>query len=447
MKKIYSKAIMAAFVAVIAAVGASCSSDEEASVPESDGKGLTEISLVVPPPVADEGSRTTLNPTDMIKWNTDDAKKMGLTRNQLGESLLQSSSMELLDDTGKSAKFTYVASSYDVTLAGLCKAFYPYFQGTTIVNMEVAVNQTQNQAGETTYGSASIPMISDLLSDMSAENIELSGKQAVLKTKMHVLSSIVAFYVYDSAGTHALEKVMKITLISNATNIAGVTSVNTGQADLPQLTGSSRMVSVSLASSYALDGIMSKAQSKPIYLSLIPSDFTGRIIVETDQAYYTFPFDTPKNFARAEVKDMPLNLSNEKVSITTKGSQTKPSISLVKLNRANAVTAGYNVKATLTVRRGNEETIGFYIAFEVKSGMSDTPTQATVLSGDIYYYGQMDDEKFTANGDAVAYMQELKATTGNIAFGVIPFDQFGNLGAMQADGGFGLGGRGDYTNF
>lgn len=50
MKKIYSKAIMAAFVAVIAAVGASCSSDEEASVPESDGKGLTEISLVVPPP-------------------------------------------------------------------------------------------------------------------------------------------------------------------------------------------------------------------------------------------------------------------------------------------------------------------------------------------------------------------------------------------------------------
>ena len=450
MKKIYSKAIMAAFVAVIAAVGASCSSDEEASVPEPDGKGLTEISLVVPPPVADEGSRTTLNPTDKIKWNTNDKAKMGLSRSATTEKILQSSAMEILKEDGKTAKFTYVASSYPAT--AFYKAFYPitittdnssYPPKTEIIGspsslpLGIAIEQVQAEAGETTFGSASVPMISDLLSDSAANDVEVTDKQAVIQTKMRILSWIVAFYIYDSNGAYSTESVQKVSLLSNTGYVAGITMIDSTVADLPQLTGSSQLVNVTLSNPFALSGVTSKEQSAPIYLSIIPGGFAGKIVVETDQAYYTFQFDTPKNFTRAEVKDMLLNLSNVQAVRSAKSEVTTPAITVTSMNRKYV--ASNRTQVTLTIKKYNgTDPSGFYVYCVAQKTVSQLTSSEVVQNGDLYTFGDSDSESFELQLDgSVTYKKEVSFTTGTFAFGVVPFDQYGNIGQVKGDNSWG----------
>lgn len=437
MKKIYSKAIMAAFVAVIAAVGASCSSDEEASVPESDGKGLTEISLVVPPPVADEGSRTTLNPTDKIKWNETDKSQLGLwysysDADYLFHGALASTSIEL-SQSSKSAKFGFSSAK---SINAIYYAFYPYDASFSRYSLpfSVANEQIQVSAGETTYGSASVPMISDKL-ELGTE-VTVDGTDASIVSKMHILSSIIAFYVYDSAGS--AEEVKSIDITStNGKYLAGDTKIDaTALTDqIPALTGTTSTVSVSLTNFFSLQGVTAKEQSAPIYLSVVPNEgVEGKIRVTTDLAVYIFPFSAPKTFSRAEMKDMLLNLSSSKAERIAFADMVTPLINLTMLERT--ASGSYN-NTVLTIKKGNDAVAGFYALTTPK--LNANLTRAEVLAGDVYHFGDTDNDlfKLQADGSVKYYKRVYLYSPSQFSFGVIPFDEYGNYGELKGDSGYG----------
>ncbi len=457
MKKIYSKFVLAAIAGVMAAVGVSCTSDDDTSAPVTDAKGFTRISLVVPPPAADEGSRTTLNPTDLIKWSEDDAKKMGLAyayslSGYAMKAFTKSASVDFSDNF-KSGIFTFnckseYATSYpygyeEYPIASFYKAWYPYTEEPSsilAVSVTVAMNQMQDIAGETTYGAASVPMVSDLLAVTDDSSIADGGKSATIRSKMHILSSIIAYYVYDSSGAYAAEQVKSIGLRSTGESaVAGVTKLASMTEDkIPALTGDVKTADVTLQTPFALDGVTSKAASAPIYLSIIPGEFTGEIVVKTDRAQYTFPFAVAKRFARAEVKEMPLNLSNPKVQRKELGEVQEPSLGITHLkNELN--TSGIFGTVTLTLKRNNEATAGFYVRMVPQTSFLRTITREEVLAGSVYRFGAEDNDPafvLQPDGSVTFTAERTNFFEKYISFGAIPFDGQDNFGALVSASGF-----------
>ena len=437
MKKLYSKFVLAAIAGVMAAVGVSCSSDDDTSAPAQDAKGLTQISLVVPPPTADEGSRTTLDPVDLIKWNTTDRTRLGLWYSYIDSEYsfhgaLASSSIEL-SQSSKSARFGFTSTK---PINSIYYAFYPYDASFSRYSLPLTVanEQTQSAAGETTFGSASVPMISDKLvlsTDITVEDVDAS-----ILTKMHVLSSIIAFYVYDSAGSTEVVKSIDITS-TNGKYLAGETKIDATalKDEVPALVGTTAKASVTLTDFFSLNGVTDKAQSAPVYLSIVPNEgVEGKIKVTTDQAIYLFPFSTPKTFVRAQVKDMPLNLSSTKAERVAFADMPTPLINITKLERT---ASGSNNNTVLTIKKGNDAVAGFYALTAPK--LNADLTRAEVLAGDVYYFGDADTDlfKLQPDGSVKYYKRVYLYNPSQFSFGVIPFDEYGNYGTLKGDYGYG----------
>ncbi len=464
MKKIYAKAVMAAFIGMIAA--AACTTDDNVT-PPLDSETPFQIALTA----TAEGTRTTLNDNVLIKWNADDATKMGVIAKysydyydpydyggsgttMSGTKIYQSKSADVRED-GKAAVFAFSETSADNTymknykINSLQRAIYPYSSGYLTTNFTIANPQKQAEAGETIYGSTSVPMASDLLTEGTSE-ISTDGKKAAATIQMHILSSIIAFYVYDSEQTYKDESVKTIELQSTTGNVAGDTKItwtDYAAGGVPALTGSTARASVSLTSSFSLNGISSKEPSAPGYVALVPGEFSGKIVITTDKAKYFYSF-TNKSFTRAEVKPMSINLSNAKAERLDLATYVKPVVTLTTLYRRLASASSSSVITKLDVKQGADKAAaaGFYIRAMAKGYGTDLKIEE-VLAGDKYVYGDPNN-----NGDAfellvdgtVRYTTTVSLGTGNsnnnISFAVIPFDQFGIYGDCYGANGYGKGG-------
>lgn len=438
MKKIYAKAVMAAFIGMIAAAGVSCSSDEEAPVPATDAGGLTEISLEVPPPA---GSRTTLNATDLIKWNAADRTKVGLWysySNMTSEGTysshvaMASSSIEL-SESNKSAKFGFSSSN---AIDAIYYAFYPYTSSFSRYSLPLTVanEQTQAAAGETTFGSASVPMISDKL-ELNSQ-VTVDAQEARILTNMHVLSSIIEFYVYDSNGT--AEKVINVELSSsNDKKLAGETKIDaTKLMGIPTLEGTISSAKVILTTPFSLNGVTAKDQSQPIYLSVVPNDgVEGKIKVETDKAIYFFNFSSPKSFIRADVKAISLNLSNSAVDRMDKSTYVKPEVRYTKLVRKS------NQATTVTVKQLNDAAVGFYIFGKIPYSNQTCVTYDEVLNGSVYRFGAYDNDAnvFSLQPDGTVVYKVPAGSYTSVTWGVVAFDKYGMFGTFKYESGYGIG--------
>lgn len=446
MKKLYSKFALAAIAGVLAAVGVSCSSDEEASAPVSDTSGITEISLEVPPPA---DSRTTLNATDLIKWNSGDRTKVGLWYSYSNETpegtysshvAMASSSIEL-SESNKSAKFGFASAN---AIDAIYYAFYPYTSSFSRYSLPftVANEQTQTAAGETTFGSASVPMISNKL-ELNTE-VAIDGKEARILTNMHVLSSIVEFYVYDSNGS--TEEVVSIELSSsNDKKLAGETKIDATQlTGIPALEGTIASAKVTLTTPFSLNGVTAKNQSQPIYLSVVPNEgVEGEIKVETDKAIYFFKFSSPKSFIRANVKSMTLNLSNAAVDRLDKSAYVKPEVRYTKLVRKS------NQATTVTVKRLNDAAVGFYIFGKIPFSNQTCVTYDEVMNGSVYRFGAEDNDAnvFSLQSDGTVVYKVPAGSYTSVTWGVVAFDKYGMFGTFKYESGYGIGsGRADVTS-
>ena len=92
------------------------------------------------------------------------------------------------------------------------RMIYPYASWSYITDVSLAIEekQTQSSAGEKSKAYEAVPMMSDFFSP------SLENKTVEANVPMHILSSIIAFYVYDSSGEYSKEKVKDISLYSNS---------------------------------------------------------------------------------------------------------------------------------------------------------------------------------------------------------------------------------------
>lgn len=461
MKKIYYNfASRIAAVALTAAVVACSAEDDMTPPPSAEGDSAISISLTA----TAEGTRTTLDATDLIKWNADDAEKLGLIASYecemqesyvwneyRGRKVYQSSEINL-GNNPKTAVFSFQETETDNStrrnykISTIERAMYPYTNGSATAAATFSINgeQKQKAAGETTYGSASVPMVG-IPSEHTASD---DRKSVACLAQMHVLSSIIAFYVYDSSQNYAAEKVKSIEFQSESENISGDTKIFWSQlpADgIPVLTGAGKNVKTSLETAFAVEGVTEKSQSSPIFMSVVPGSFTGRIVVETDKAMYFYPVSSPKTFDRASVKEMALNLSSEKADRMDKSAYVKPEVRYIKLVRKSAT------ETTVTIERSNDEAVGFYIYGKFTNSSSDAIKKDEVLNGSMYRFGASgnDDSLFTLQDDGTIVYKVPKVgyNTSYVTWGVIAFDKYGMYGTFKYEYGYGVGsGRADVTS-
>jgi len=455
-------------MAAMTLCGISCSNDEAVTPPLAEG---TSFPITLTAETAE--TRTALNTLkdNILTWNksiANDAGKMALWVNTVSGQRLyingKSKSSEAEDLSGgalTSVKFVFESPE---AVSSVIRACYPYISAVTPVDAVVPIDipRSQNQRKEVKksagYDASSvIPMVSDLLTE--GAGVTVSENNASGNIKMYVLASVIDFRIYDSEQASAGESVERVIFQSDEGYVAGRTEVDLKVEGVPTLEGDSRMAEVELwkatsgfikTKAYELKNKVSKESASPVYLSIIPGSYTGRIIVKTNKKVYAFPFATPKTFARAEVKEMPLNLSNAKVEQGTAAAEADLTLAVTKFVRKPVAGDPKSNDVVLTVERGNEAVAGFYAVAidhvyhpgESADSSPDTclkPEEA-VAWGDVFFFGDEAGAAFVPQSDGtVEYRKRvvkeshiLSSTEGGdaISCGVIPFDKYGNRGAM-----------------
>ncbi|WP_417012653.1 hypothetical protein [Alistipes sp.] len=457
MKKLYRNFASKLVAVASMAAAVACSAEDGTTPPPSSAEGDSAIRISLT--ATAEGTRTTLNATDLIKWNADDAQKMGLFASYEYESrdymygdwsvtrsrkVYQSDRIEL-GENPKTALFSFQDSRADGDLSrnykitSVERAVYPFTTeyATSAITFTVDGEQKQSAAGETTYGAASVPMVGIPTEHVASED----RKSVSCLMPMRVLSSIIAFYVFDSSQSYAGESVKSIEFQSEAGNVSGDSKIFWSDlpADgIPVLTGTRTMVKTSLETAFAVDGVTEKSQSSPIFMSVVPGSFTGRIVVETDKAMYFYPVSSPKTFERASVKEMTLNLSGAKADRMDKSAYVKPDVRYVRLVRTG------NTSTTVTVKRSNDAAVGFHIfgKFTYQNVESSAVTKEEVMGGSVYRFGAADNDSsvFELQDDgSVVYKVPNNASYSNVTWGVIAFDKYGMYGPFKYEYGYGVG--------
>ena len=468
MKRINFLCAASAAMAAMTLCGISCSNDEAVTPPLAEG---TSFPITLTAETAE--TRTALNTLkdNILTWNksiANDAGKMALWVNTVSGQRLyingKSKSSEAEDLSGgalTSVKFVFESPE---AVSSVIRACYPYISAVTPVDAVVPIDipRSQNQRKEVKksagYDASSvIPMVSDLLTE--GAGVTVSENNASGNIKMYVLASVIDFRIYDSEQASAGESVERVIFQSDEGYVAGRTEVDLKVEGVPTLEGDSRMAEVELwkatsgfikTKAYELKNKVSKESASPVYLSIIPGSYTGRIIVKTNKKVYAFPFATPKTFARAEVKEMPLNLSNAKVEQGTAAAEADLTLAVTKFVRKPVAGDPKSNDVVLTVERGNEAVAGFYAVAidhvyhpgESADSSPDTclkPEEA-VAWGDVFFFGDEAGAAFVPQSDGtVEYRKRvvkeshiLSSTEGGdaISCGVIPFDKYGNRGAM-----------------
>lgn len=467
MKRINFLCAASAAMAAMTLCGISCSNDEAVTPPLAEG---TSFPITLTAETAE--TRTTLNTLadNLLVWMTpsNEATKMGLWVNTVSGQRLyingKSKNSEAEDLSGgarTSVKFVFESPE---AVGSVIRACYPYISAVTPVDAVVPIDipRSQNQRKEVKksagYDASSvIPMVSDLLTE--GAGVTVSENNASGNIKMYVLASVIDFRIYDSEQASAGESVERVIFQSDEGYVAGRTEVDLKVEGVPTLEGDSRMAEVELwkatsgfikTKAYELKNKVSKESASPVYLSIIPGSYTGKIIVKTNKKVYAFPFATPKTFARAEVKEMPLNLSNAKVEQGTAAAEADLTLAVTKFVRKPVAGDPKSNDVVLTVERGNEAVAGFYAVAidhvyhpgESADSSPDTclePEEA-VAWGDVFFFGDEAGAAFVPQSDGtVEYCKRvvkeshiLSSTKGGdaISCGVIPFDKYGNRGAM-----------------
>lgn len=422
---------------VVALTVISCS---KTASPDGHGHAAGNGVLVVEafaPQVNQPDTKVTLNPTDLIKWYSSDKSYAGLFVE--GKGIIKStSSGSSISADGQQATFNFSSSKITSFSSDAARIVYPCTSESSSTSLRYTFTVPSEQSLSSKAGSSSsyganavVPMISDAFPVKSSykETESYFGTStewyATASAKMHLLTSIVAFYVYDSEGLHSGEKVKSIELQSSSSCISGsFTTSLTSDNQIPEIEGTSRIAKAQFSYSsnyFSLSGITSKETSSPIYLSIVPAVFAGKVVVTTDKASYIFPFENPKTFTRAEVKDFYLNLSNPKVQ------RVEPtSCQITKVYREK-VSGKTGRMVTLTVKL-SDNAAGFYAYI----GTTSLKTAADIVKSQFvskYTVGQDDDDSFTLNSDGT--IDYKKFLSSSFTFSVLPYDENGVLGIGQ----------------
>lgn len=240
--------------------------------------------------------------------------------------------------------------------------YYPYNSGAgndqNSVQLSVPVDQTEKDA---------MPMASIPYKVTEASGDDRTPYSGLIKFVN--LGSVVELNVYSETASYAEEKIERIEFQADQA-IAGtfnfdLASVDYSDPSTLEISGYSENT-VTYTPSEPLTVGTSKEEATKVNLVVAPGSYTGKVVVYTDKATYTYPITSAKQFNRSVVKPLGLNL------------------------RANV--------------RGDLPTYAFALAYEIEDG--DEIIFASGIEGDVSVMGVQTDN----NRDAV----ENVATQGGV---------------------------------
>lgn len=319
-------------VAAVAATAAMTSCQQENLEPQVQEKDTYKLIIN-----AELSTKATLADGDVMKWEPDD-KVTGWYIDVDGSyayAMREDAVAESDEDVTK-ASFAFE------TLPAGGKLWLAYGSNTGYdgcsarkVEFNYTSNQTQDVAG--TMNKGYLRLVG------SEIDIPVPGEgetSAVIDTEMKIVGTIMRFLVYSSTGAYESETVQSVELVSSDNPIAGggcavaynfaeYHSTEAGYQYWADAAGTvfsdectifwdatSKSIKTALNQPLSLEGITEPEQGTGIYMT-VPAVKVGgyKYIVTTDVAKYTFDAsDRPVAFADNVVKNVVLNLENDKVT-------------------------------------------------------------------------------------------------------------------------------------
>ncbi len=288
-------------LAAVAALSLSaCSTDDAYTGPENEGY---KISFTV---AENPESRTTFTAGDFLRWVSTDQVGVYTVGKNLNSNTLTTA------DVSKSPVEFVGTLKQQVSSGDQFYAYYPYdaAQSTdpSAVKLSIPAEQKQTKAG--VYNGESHPLVA-LPMEISKEWNSDAGQ--IGNVRFRQLGATVELQLYSSDEALRSESIASVTFESE-TALAGdfsfdLTSVTI--EDALKISGyESKVVTTSLEEPAVIPA--TKDEAARIYLTIVPGQYTGHIVVKTDAAQYTFRLTKAINFERAAIMGLPADLAEAK---------------------------------------------------------------------------------------------------------------------------------------
>lgn len=208
-------------------------------------------------------------------------------------------------------------------------AWYPNYEATPASSTEAKLNvpYDQTQDASTGYDLDAFPMVAKPIEVTAAMldgyDPDADNSKPLADVRFANLGSLINFKVFSTNATYQTEKVISVTFDAGSDIIAGTYAVElmgidfddesslvlrSSQSDAPLEKGSS-VITTTLSAAESLSSHTTKGAALDVYMTVIPGSYSGRVVVLTDQASYTFRITSAKSFARGAINTLGLDLN------------------------------------------------------------------------------------------------------------------------------------------
>ena len=212
---------------------------------------------------------------------------------------------------------TFQIVSYRALNAGdkvFCK--YPYVANgganPTSVSMTIASSQSQNGSS---YNTSSMPMVS-LPFEMPV-SVSAQGNGKAGDVLFYNVGSLIEFDIFSPTGLYSSEKIESVQFTSSSA-IAGnfnmdLTAISASDLSSLEISGYSvKSVTTNVAEgSLSVGSATDKNNAQKVYMVVAPGNYTGTVVVNTNEAQYTYTIASALSFVRAGVRQLGLNLEKQ----------------------------------------------------------------------------------------------------------------------------------------
>ena len=234
-------------------------------------------------------------------------------------------------------------------------AVYPYdsdrTDNTPVTDITIPAVQAQTGA---VFNASAMPMVAEPFG-ISAAVTAGGSNDETSKVHFYNLGSIVEFDIYSPTGAYASENINSVSFTSTS-NIAGTFSFDLRTVDASNLASSLSLAGKTYSiksvttnvSSFSVGDATGVANAKKVYMVLAPGSYTGTIAVTTNAARYEYSISSAKDFNRASVKRLGLNLEKDGVRKV-----------IMNITKSDFATGGYSTDSFTKTVAGNNYDIDF----------------------------------------------------------------------------------------
>lgn len=446
MKRLFS------FLTVIACASAVFSCAKEAQIEKTDEEVVVDNPTEEPSETfeytfvvsngdassADKDTKSILNSDAnglFLQWeSTDKLNTWALYTG--GEGAYSYNNQSSVDASTNPVTFT-IRSYRALAVDDIIYAMYPY-TGTKdqIPSTTMQIPADQNQDG-TSFDASAMPMVAEPFG-ISAAVTAGGTNDETSKVHFYNLGGIVEFDIFSSTGAYAAESIKSVTFESTS-NIAGSFSYDLRNVDVSNLetlniTGYSGTSVTTSVTGLSVGDATSVSNAKKVYMVLAPGSYTGTVTLETNAATYEYTISSAKEFQRAKVKRLGLNLESATCTRERVGYDIPATINFKTLDNVEYVEISgadyYNTNAsfffgsTLRFDATDEQIIiptkdafgDISIVALYNTGSTPTSTLKVYGSADGTSYTEIATPSFTHGNNVVAAPDPVIVSNSNSAY-------------------------------